>query len=74
MLGVEYESCCWKTQVLLRNYTEQLFDGSFKEDTGVFLYIELKGLGGSGGSLQNVLGESIYGYRGVAQERRISGW
>lgn len=74
MLGFEYDSCCWKTQVLLRNYTEQLFDGSLREDTGVFLYIELKGLGGSGSSLQNVLGESIYGYRGIAQERRISGW
>jgi len=74
MLGFEYDSCCWKTQVLLRNYTEQLFDGSLKEDTGIFLYIELKGLGGSGGSLQNVLGESIYGFRSVEQERRLSGW
>ncbi len=74
MFGVEYDSCCWKTQVLLRNYTEQLFDGSLKHDTGIFFYIELKGLGGSGGSLQNVLGENIYGYRSVEQERRLSGW
>lgn len=74
MIGFEYDSCCWKTQWLLRDYTEQLFDGSVRKDTGVFVYFELKGLGGSGGSLQNVLGESIFGYRPIEQEQRLSGW
>lgn len=74
MMGFEYDSCCWKTQWLLRDYSEQLFDGSVRKDTGVFVYFELKGLGGSGGSLQNVLGESIFGYRPIEQEQRLSGW
>lgn len=74
MVGFEYDSCCWKTQLLLRDYTEQLFDGSLRKDTGVFVYFELKGLGGSGGSLQNVLGENIYGFRPIEQEQRLSGW
>lgn len=74
MVGVEYDSCCWKTQLLVRDYTEQLFDGNLRKDTGVFVYFELKGLGGSGGSLQNVLGENIYGYRPIEQEQRLSGW
>jgi LPS-assembly protein len=74
MIGFEYDSCCWKTQMLLRDYTEQLFDGSLRKDVGLFVYFELKGLGGSGGSLQNVLGENIYGYRPIEQEQRLSGW
>ncbi len=57
--GVEYESCCFGIRVVARRFLNNL-DGDFSN--GVFLQIELKGLGGIGKNTVDFLNQSIPGY------------
>jgi LPS-assembly protein len=57
--GVEFETCCWGLRAVARHY----LSGPDEEySTGVFLQLELKGLGGFGGEAVRFLEERIPGY------------
>lgn len=56
--GLSYESCCWKTSIL---YQEGI-DANNEIDRGFYIEFQLKGLGGSGNTINSILSESIEGY------------
>ncbi len=58
-LGVEYESCCLKGRLVIRRYALDE-TGEGRQRTGVFLEIELKGLGGLGRSADALLQRSLF--------------
>jgi len=68
LLGVEYESCCWKTRFVAR---EWLDDDQYslspilneKHDRGVFLQVVFKGLGGISGNKVESFMNGIEGYQ-----------
>nr|WP_323127311.1 LPS-assembly protein LptD [Marinobacter sp. JSM 1782161] len=57
LAGIEYTDCCWSVQLVSQNY---LTDDSELENRILF-QIQLKGLGGSGGSSDRV-SDAIYGF------------
>ncbi|CAM5508737.1 LPS-assembly protein LptD OS=Stutzerimonas stutzeri OX=316 GN=lptD PE=3 SV=1 [Stutzerimonas stutzeri] len=67
--GFEYDSCCWKLRLINRywiDYDETSLnpDRNDEPDTGIFLQIVLKGLGGVvGNATETFLDEGIQGYR-----------
>ena len=65
IVGVEYESCCWRARLVNRRYLKESNDADeiVEPSQGIYLQFELKGLGGLGGSLDRMLDESISGYR-----------
>ncbi|MBE0440321.1 MAG: LPS assembly protein LptD [Gammaproteobacteria bacterium] len=60
LAGVQYESCCWATRLVVRNFINDASD----EDRNLAIYfqIELKGLGNFGQDIDSVLKKSILGY------------
>ena len=65
--GVEYQSCCWRASVILRHWLDRDDDLIIPEeeleyDNGVFFQVQLKGLAGTGASVENILKDGIYGY------------
>ncbi len=66
LAGVEYNNCCWSIQLVQQSY---LTDDETLDRRIVF-QIQLKGLGGSGGT-RNTLSEAFYGYN--ERERRRFG-
>lgn len=60
LAGIEYDSCCWATRLVLRDYinnpTEQ------ERNLAVFFQIELKGLGAFGQNSDRLLADSVLGY------------
>ncbi|WP_242634404.1 LPS-assembly protein LptD [Marinobacter salicampi] len=63
LAGIEYNNCCWSVQLVSQNY---LTDDETLENRILF-QIQLKGLGGSGGSSSRV-SDAIYGFE--ERERR----
>jgi LPS-assembly protein len=65
ILGVEYESCCWRARLVNRRYLKESNDDPFAVEavSGIYLQIELKGLGGVGGDVDKLLEQSISGYQ-----------
>ncbi|WPC04674.1 LPS-assembly protein LptD [Pseudomonas benzenivorans] len=67
--GFEYDSCCWKLRLINRywiDYDEVSLNPSLNDeaDTGIFLQIVLKGLGGvTGNKVETFLDQGIQGYR-----------
>ncbi len=67
--GFEYDSCCWKLRLINRywvDYDETSLnpDRNDEPDSGIFLQIVLKGLGGVVGSTtETFLEQGIQGYR-----------
>jgi len=67
--GFEYDSCCWKLRLINRywiDYDETSLnpDRNDEPDTGIFLQIVLKGLGGVvGNATETFLDKGIQGYR-----------
>ncbi|WP_083329327.1 LPS-assembly protein LptD [Marinobacter salinus] len=66
LAGIEYNNCCWSVQVVHQNY---LTDDQ-ELDSRLLFQIQLKGLGGSGGSSARI-SEAIYGFD--ERERRRFG-
>jgi LPS-assembly protein len=61
--GVEYETCCWGVRAVARRYLASEADEVEADYTqGVFLQLELKGLGGLGADTVGFLREQIPGY------------
>lgn len=59
IVGLEYDTCCWKTQLVTRRYA-LADEGEY--NTGIYLQLILKGLS-SQGSASNLLQTSITGYQ-----------
>jgi LPS-assembly protein len=51
LVGVEYRSCCWAAQLAARRYVRNLDE----IDQGVYLQLELTGLGRLGDGIQSFL-------------------
>ena len=64
LAGIEYNNCCWSVQVVHQNY---LTDDE-ELDSRILFQIQLKGLGGSGGSSTSI-SEAIYGFDEREQRR-----
>ena len=65
MAGIEYNDCCLRIRLVGRHYLDQPAARSFAEvdeDSGLFLQILFKGLGGLGGGVDAMLERSVYGY------------
>ncbi|MBQ0720068.1 MAG: LPS-assembly protein LptD [Gammaproteobacteria bacterium] len=65
--GVEYNSCCWRAAIIARHWLDRDDDLLIPEeeleyDDGIFFQIQLKGLAGTGGTLDSILSDGIYGY------------
>ncbi|WP_368422956.1 LPS-assembly protein LptD [Marinobacter sp.] len=67
LAGIEYNNCCWSVQVVHQN---ALTDDEELESRVLF-QIQLKGLGGSGGSSDRI-SEAIYGFE-ERERRRFGG-
>ena len=73
LAGIEYNDCCIKWRVIYRDGLVYRGAGiENKRDRSVFLQIELKGLFGVGNALENILDESIRGYRSLSAGRQSS--
>lgn len=57
--GLEYESCCWGMRIVGRRFLRNS-DGAY--DTGVFMNVHLRGLGGFGRQAGGFLRRGIPGY------------
>ena len=58
--GVEYEGCCFAVKAVYRRFLANL-DGDF--NTGIFLQLQLKGLGSIGERTAELLHQAIPGYQ-----------
>ncbi len=69
MFGVEYDSCCWTMRLLqLRYYNNQstfinLSDPDLERETTIQLQFLLKGMGGFGNRITNIMQNMIRGYQ-----------
>ncbi len=65
LIGVEYDSCCWRVRLVNRRYLREDNDDPLKVEPqrGIFLQFQLKGLGGVGTELDSILNESIRGFK-----------
>jgi LPS-assembly protein len=59
LAGIEYQNCCWKTQLVGKKY---LTSDNNTYDDAIFLQFELKGLGNLGNKANDFLEDKIYGY------------
>ncbi|MDY6840466.1 MAG: LPS assembly protein LptD [Pseudomonadota bacterium] len=66
LAGLEYNNCCWSVQVVHQNY----LTNDRELESRILFQVQLKGLGGSGGSSSSV-SEAIYGF--AERERRRFG-
>jgi len=66
LAGLEYNNCCWSVQLVHQSY----LTAERQLDNRVLFQIELKGLGGSGGSSREI-SEAIFGFD--ERERRRFG-
>jgi LPS-assembly protein len=60
LAGLQYESCCWASRLVVRNYVNDATDDS--RNLAIYFQIELKGLGNFGQDIDSVLEKSIFGY------------
>jgi LPS-assembly protein len=58
LFGFEYNDCCWALRVLY----QRGLDGDNEHEKGVYLQFQLRGLGGLGTQIQNIIEDSIDGY------------
>lgn len=58
--GIEYDSCCWATRLVVRDYVNDVSDKD--RNLAIFLQLELKGLGNFGQKAEALLERSILGY------------
>jgi len=65
--GFEYNSCCWRVSVVARRWLHREDEILFPEEelrarNGIFFQIQFKGLAGTGGRIDTMLNNGIYGY------------
>lgn len=66
ILGVEYDSCCWSTRIIFRQWAvnRNFVDDVDENDTnnGVFFQVYFKGLGNVGDTTEGVVSDAIFGF------------
>jgi LPS-assembly protein len=66
MLGIEYNSCCWRLRLVHQRYVDQATNRNRPElvefENATYLEFQLKGLGGLGTRVSELLEEFIRGY------------
>ncbi len=60
LAGIEYDSCCWATRLVVRDYVNNALDDN--RNLAILFQIELKGLGNFGQKTDTLLEKSILGY------------
>ena len=65
--GFEYNSCCWRASLVARRWLDREDEKLFPEEdlsakNGIFFQIQFKGLAGTGGRVDTMLNNGIYGY------------
>jgi len=60
MAGIEYDSCCWASRFIVRDFVNSSTDED--RNLAIFFQIELKGLGNFGQNTNTLLRKSILGY------------
>lgn len=60
LAGIEYDSCCWATRLVVRDYVNNALDDD--RNLAILFQIELKGLGNFGQKTDVLLEKSILGY------------
>ncbi len=65
--GFEYNSCCWRASLVARRWLDREDEMLFPEEelkarNGIFFQIQFKGLAGTGGRIDTMLNNGIYGY------------
>jgi LPS-assembly protein len=68
--GFEYNSCCWRASVVMRRAVRRDDDVLFPERdlkarNSILFQFQFKGLASSGGRVDSILKEGIYGYETV---------
>ena len=64
MGGAEFRNCCWQIRLLSqRELTDFTGDGQLTSDNVFWMQIQMTGLGGFGGRMDELLRRSIPGYR-----------
>ena len=69
MIGVEYDGCCWRMRLIYMSYLDTLRDGGvfipepeLKRDRAFQFQFVLKGLGGFGNRVDNLMQDMIRGF------------
>ena len=69
MVGFEYDDCCWQMRLLYMRYidtaggfTPDFSDPDLKRENAVQFQFVLKGMGGFGSRVENLLGDMIRGF------------
>ena len=69
MFGVEYDDCCWRMRVLYMRYIDTLVgdipdlsDPNLPRENAIQIQVMLKGMGGFGGRVDNLLKDMIRGF------------
>lgn len=58
--GIQYDSCCWSTRLVMRDYVNDVSDD--ERNKAIFIQVELKGLGSFGKKSDSLLERSIRGF------------
>jgi LPS-assembly protein len=62
-IGLEKDSCCWRFSIIGRRYSNALSNTVQSQlQTGIFVQLELKGLGSFGDKVDQFLENNISGY------------
>ncbi|MFT7234655.1 MAG: LPS-assembly protein, partial [Methylophagaceae bacterium] len=60
LAGVEYESCCWSTRLVVRDFINDI--SASNRNLAILVQVELKGLGNFGQETDSLLEQSILGF------------
>jgi len=70
MVGFEYDDCCWRVRLLYMRYIDTLLgeiidfrDPNLERESSFQLQVVLKGMGGFGGRVEELLTDMIRGFK-----------
>ena len=67
MAGIEYNNCCWRVRLVYQRYVDQqtrrVTDDLVEYENATYIEFQLKGLGGIGTRVTEMLEEFIRGYQ-----------
>ena len=67
LAGIEYNNCCWRFRLAYQRFADQRFNTNNPDlveyENAIFFQFQLKGLGGIGSTIADVMEENIRGYQ-----------